>query len=167
MKKPPRARSERLLTRNLLFMSYGIIGMIQAAAGFYSYFTVLYSSGWQWGQQLAVDDPIYRTAITAFFAAIIICQIADVLICRTRRQSIFSVGLFANKLVWVGIATELLLLAAISYVPAFNTFFGTAPLDLWHLALSLPFALIILIGDEIRRVFVRRENTFVLRWLNW
>ena len=167
MKKPPRARSERLLTGNLLFMSYGIIGMIQAAAGFFCYFSVLYSNGWQWGQQLTADDPIYRTAITAFFAAIIICQVADVLICRTRRQSIFSVGLFSNKLVWVGIATELLLLAAISYIPAFNTFFGTAPLELWHFALSIPFALAIIIGDEIRRVYVRRENAFVLRWLSW
>ncbi|OUS17359.1 ATPase [Gammaproteobacteria bacterium 50_400_T64] len=167
MKKPPRARSERLLTGNLLFMSYGIIGMIQAAAGFYAYFTVLYSNGWQWGQQLTADDPVYRTAITAFFASIIICQIADVLICRTRRQSIFTVGIFANKLVWMGIATELVLLAAISYIPAFNTFFGTAPLELWHFALSVPFALAIIIGDEIRRIFVRRENAFVLRWLSW
>ena len=167
MKKPPRRRSERLLTRNLLFMSYGIIGMIQAAAGFFSYFTVLYSNGWQWGQQLGADDPVYRTAITAFFASIIICQIADVLICRTRRQSIFTVGLFSNKLVWLGVATELLLLAAISYIPAFNTFFGTASLEPWHFALSLPFALAIVIGDEVRRVYVRRENAFVLRWLSW
>ncbi len=167
MHKPPRARSERLLTRNLLGMSYGIIGMIQAAAGFFSYFTVLYTSDWQWGQDLAASDPVYRTAITAFFASIIICQIADVLICRTRRQSIFTVGIFSNKLVWLGIGTELLLLACISYVPAFNTFFGTAPLELWHLSLSVPFALAILIGDEIRRIFVRRENSFVLKWLTW
>ena len=167
MKKPPRARSERLLTRNLLFMSYGIVGMIQAAAGFFSYFTVLYTNGWQWGQALSADDPVYRTAITAFFASIIICQIADVLICRTRRQSIFTVGLFSNKLVWAGIATELLLLASISYIPVFNTFFGTAPLEAWHFALSIPFALIILIGDEIRRIYVRKENSFVLKWLTW
>lgn len=89
------------------------------------------------------------------------------LICRTRRQSIFTVGLFSNKLVWLGVATELLLLAAISYIPAFNTFFGTAPLEPWRFALSLPFALAIIIGDEIRRVYVRRENAFVLRWPTW
>jgi len=167
MLKPPRARSERLLTRNLLGMSYGIVGMIQAAAGFFSYFTVLYSNGWQWGQELAASDPVYRTAITAFFASIIICQIADVLICRTRRQSIFTVGLFSNKLVWLGIAAECLLLACISYIPAFNTFFGTAPLEAWHLGLSVPFAITILLGDELRRFFIRRENKFVLKWLTW
>lgn len=167
MNKPPRARHERLLTRNLLFMSYGIVGMIQAAAGFFSYFYILLDGGWQWGEALAVSDPLYRQAITAFFASIIICQIADVLICRTRRQSILTVGIFANKLVLLGVVSELILLALIAYVPLMNTFFGTAPLELWQLSLSTPFAITIIIADEIRRVFVRRENRFVLKWLTW
>ena len=167
MNKPPRARHERLLTRNLLFMSYGIVGMIQAAAGFFSYFYILLDGGWQWGEALAVSDPLYRQAITAFFASIIICQIADVLICRTRRQSILTVGIFANRLVLLGIASELILLALIAYVPLMNTFFGTAPLELWQLSLSIPFAITIIIADEIRRVFVRRGNRFVLKWLTW
>ena len=63
MKKKPRPRHERLLSRNLLLMSYGIIGMIQTAAGFFSYFVILYGGGWQWGQALASDDPLYRTTI--------------------------------------------------------------------------------------------------------
>ena len=128
MKKPPRSRNERLLTRNLLFMSYGVVGMIQAAAGFFSYFVVLYSNGWQWGQDLAVNDPIYQTAITAFFASIIICQVSDVIICRTRRQSLITVGFLKNRLVLLGIFTELVLLGLISYVPWCNVFFNTAPL---------------------------------------
>ena len=167
MNKPPRKRSERLLTPTLLFMSYGIIGVIQAAAGFFTYFVILYSGGWQWGTDLPTSDPLYRTAITGFFASIIICQVADVLICRTRRQSLVTAGVFSNRLVWLGIGTELVLLAMISYVPAFNTFFGTAPLEAWHLMLSVPFAILILAGDEVRRILVRRDNAFVLRWLTW
>ena len=85
---------------------------------------ILYAGGWEWGQSLPSDDPLYRTAVTGFFASIIICQIADVIICRTRRQSLLTVGLFSNRLVWIGIGTELLLLALIAYVPAFNVFFG-------------------------------------------
>lgn len=167
MRKPPRSRKERLLTRNLLLMSYGVVGMIQAAAGFFSYFVVLFHGGWQWGQELAVTDPLYRTAVTAFFASIVICQVADVIICRTRRQSLFTVGILSNKLVLLGILAELLLLAFIAYVPFMNTLFGTAPLEAWHLLLSVPFAILILIGDEIRRIFVRRDNPFVLKWLTW
>ena len=167
MKRKPRPRNERLLSRNLLLMSYGIVGMLQAAAGFFTYFVILYSGGWEWGQELAHDDPLYRTAITGFFASIIICQVADVIICRTRTQSLLTVGFWSNRLVLFGILFELLFLASISYIPMFNTFFGTAPLEVWHLMLSVPFALAILLGDELRRVFVRRGNPFVLRWLNW
>ena len=165
--KEPRSRGDRLLSRNLLLMSYGIVGMIQAAAGFFSYFVILHAGSWEWGQELASGDPLYRTAVTGFFASIIICQVADVMICRTRRQSLLTVGLLSNRLVRVGIGTELLLLALISYVPAFNAFFGTAPLAPWQLALSLPFAAFILFADELRRFFVRRENSFVLTWLTW
>ena len=148
-------------------MSYGIVGMLQAAAGFFSYFVILYSGGWQWGQELANDDPLYRTAITGFFASIIICQIADVIICRTRRQSLLTVGFLSNRMVLLGIGTELLLLSLISYVPVCNVFFGTEPLAFWQLALSLPFAVLILLGDELRRYGVRHENPFVLKWLTW
>ena len=42
------------------------------------------------------------------------------------------------------VCCPLLLLALISYVPAFNAFFGTAPLAPWQLALSLPL-------DELER----------------
>jgi sodium/potassium-transporting ATPase subunit alpha len=54
-------------------------------------------------------------------------------------------------------------------VPACNVFFSNSnePLAPWQLALSLPFAALILLGDELRRYFVRHENPFVLKWLKW
>lgn len=167
MKRPPRPRAERLLSRNMLIMSYGIVGMLQAFAGFFSFFVVLLNGGWQWGEALVNNDILYRTAVTAFFASIIICQIADVIICRTRRQSLFTVGFLSNRLVLLGIASELSLLALISYHPVANEFFATQPLQVWQLLLSVPFAILIILGDEIRRYFVRRENSFVLKWLTW
>lgn len=167
MKIKPRSRNERLLSHNLLFMSYGIVGMIQASAGFFSYFVVLYRGGWTWGQQLAASDPLYLKAVTAFFASIIICQIADVLICRTRRESLFKKGFFTNKLVLLGIASELVLLSIIVYNPLTHKFFSTHALTLFELSLSVPFAILIFFGDEIRKIFIRRNNTFVEKYLNW
>ncbi len=167
MKKQPRSRDERLLTRNLLFMSYGIVGMIQAAAGFFSFFVVLFHGGWEYGEELASNTFLYQQATTAFFASVIICQIADVIICRTRRQSVFTVGFLSNRLILFGIFTEIVLLGLISYTPWCNTILNTAPLEYWHFLLSVPFAILILVGDEIRRVFVRRDNRFVLKWLTW
>lgn len=167
MKQPPRKRDERLLSWTLLGMSYGIIGMLQAAAGFFAFFVVLHQGGWIWGAELPESGLLYRTAVTSFFAAVVICQVADVLICRTRRQSILSAGIFANKLIWIGIAVELALVAAISHVPFLQPFFGTAPIGWFELSLGLPFALAILLGDEFRRWLIRRDNRFVQRWLSW
>ncbi len=167
MKQPPRKRDERLLSWTLLGMSYGIIGMLQATAGFFAFFIVLYQGGWVWGTELPESGLLYRTAVTSFFAAVVICQVADVLICRTRRQSILSAGIFANKLIWAGIAVELALVAAISHVPFLQPFFGTAPIGWFELSLGLPFAVAILVGDELRRWLIRRDNQFVQRWLTW
>ncbi|PIN68653.1 hypothetical protein COV94_03870 [Candidatus Woesearchaeota archaeon CG11_big_fil_rev_8_21_14_0_20_57_5] len=97
--------------------------------------------------------------------SIIVCQVADVLICRTRRQSIIHAR--NNPLIWAGIAVELCLVAIISYVPAANVFFQTQPLQLWHWLLPVPFALVILFGDELRKYLARRDNAFVLRYLTW
>jgi len=167
MNMPPRKRDERLLSGKLLFMSYGIIGMLQAAAGFFSYFVVLYRGGWTWGQELAPADPLYLKAVTAFFASIIICQIADVMICRTRRESAFAKGLFSNKLVLAGIASEMILLSIIVYNPLTHKLFGTHPLTLFELSLSVPFALWIFFGDEIRKFLIRKDIGFVEKYLSW
>ncbi len=167
MKQAPRKRSERLLTRKLIGVSYGIVGMIQAAAGFFAYFTVLYRGGWQWGQELAFNNPLYMKAVTAFFAAVVICQVTDVLICRTRRQSLFTVGVFSNKLINLGIVAELVLLAIIVFTPWLHPFFGTAPLGLFELSLGIPFAILILVFGEGRKLLTRRGNQFTAKYLMW
>ena len=167
MLQPPRPRDERLLSPNLLFMSYGIIGMHQAAAGFFSYLVVLYRGGWTWGTHLAISDPLYLKAVTAFFASIVICQIADVMICRTRRESVFAKGLFSNKLILAGICSELIILGIIVYNPLTHKLFGTYPLSLFELSLSIPFALWIFFGDEIRKILIRKDVRFVEKYLSW
>jgi sodium/potassium-transporting ATPase subunit alpha len=167
MKQPPRGRDERLLTGPLLLMSYGIIGMLQASAGFFAFFVVLQQGGWVWGSALPETGLLYKTAITAFFSAIVLCQVADVLICRTRRQPILSIGIFSNKLIWFGIVVELALVAAISHLPFLQPFFGTAPIGWFEVSLGLPFALAIVLGDEYRRWLLRRGNRFVQKWLSW
>ena len=167
MSMPPRKRDERLLSGKLLFMSYGIIGVLQAAAGFFSYFVVLYRGGWTWGLELGPTDPLYLKAVTAFFASIIICQIADVMICRTRRESVFSKGLLSNRFILVGILSEVLLLALIVFNPFTHKIFGTHPLSLFELSLSVPFALLIFFGDEIRKFLIRKNIRFVEEYLNW
>ena len=141
--------------------------MIQAAAGFTAFFYVLFTNGWTWGQNLAPSSPVYLMAVSAYFASIVFAQIADVLICRTRRQSIFTVGFFSNKTVIAGIVSELVLLGVIIYFPLTQPIFGTHALSIDQILISLPFMLIIFFGDELRKVYVRKNNWFIMKYLNW
>ncbi len=158
MKRPPRSRSEKLLTPQLLLTAYGVKGPIEAAAGFFCYFAVLFEGGWTFGEQLANTNPLYRQAITAFFSAVIICQIANVFASRTRFQSVFSMGLFSNRQVLLGIASELLILALIIWNPFANLIFNTTPINLMYILLAVPFAVLLLGVDELRKYLLRKKT---------
>lgn len=167
MKRPPRAREEKLLTPPLLLTAYGIKGPIEAVAGFFCYFAVLFAGGWKFGEQLANNNPLYMQSVTAFFAAVIICQIANVFASRTRMQSVFSMGLFSNRMVLLGIAVELLILALIIWNPFANLIFNTSPLDMRYVLLSIPFAIFLLGIDELRKYLLRRNVSWAVRFLKW
>jgi len=167
MKRPPRPRDEKLLTPQVLLTAYGIKGPIEAVAGFFCYFAVLFEGGWKFGEQLANNNPLYMQAITAFFSAVIICQIANVFASRTRFQSVFTMGLFSNRAILLGIAIELLILALIIWSPFANLIFNTSPLDLRYVLLSVPFAIFLLGIDELRKYLLRRNVRWAARFLKW
>ncbi|KKH99868.1 hypothetical protein EO95_12510 [Methanosarcina sp. 1.H.T.1A.1] len=167
MKRPPRPRNEKLLTPQVLLTSYGVKGPIEAAAGFFCYFAVLFDGGWSFGEQLANTNPLYMQAITAFFSAVIICQIANVFASRTRFQSVFSMGLFSNRPVLLGIASELLILALIIWNPFANLIFNTAPIDLRYMLLAVPFAVFLLGIDELRKYLLRKNVNWAARFFKW
>lgn len=167
MKRPPRAREEKLLTPPLLFTAYAVKGPVEAIAGFFCYFAVLFEGGWRFGEQLANNNPLYMQSITAFFSAVIICQIANVFASRTRYQSVFSMGLFSNRMVLIGIASEILILAFIIWNPSANLIFNTSPLDLRYLLIAVPFAILLLGIDELRKYLLRRNVSWVTRYLKW
>ncbi|WP_407356722.1 cation-translocating P-type ATPase [Methanolobus sp. WCC5] len=167
MKRPPRQKDEKLLTPQVLFTSYGIKGPIEAAAGFACYFAVLFDGGWAWGQQLPFTDTLYMQAITAFFAAVIICQIANVFTSRTRRESVLTKGILGNRMVLAGIASEILILSFIVFNPFANIIFNTTAISMEYIIIAVPFALLLLLTDELRKYAIRKESAFASRVLKW
>lgn len=163
MQIPPRSRKERLVGPRLLVRSYLLNGMIEAFAGFYAYFTVLVSGGWQWGMTLSADNGLHGKASASFFMAIILCQAANSIAARTQRQSVLKQGLFANRWQLSGIVLALLMAAAIVNLPILQPFFGTAPLDAEEFLYAWPFAAGILVLDELRRFLIRRNIRWVIR----
>jgi len=157
MRQPPRRRTQKLLTKRMLVMSYCVAGMVEAAAGFFAFFWVLAHGGWRWGEQLASKIPLYREAVTAFFVAVVVCQIANVLVSRTRRESLLTAGIFTNRLIVLGILIEIGIAGLFCYVPLVQKIMGTAPLSALELVLGVPFAAVILFSEERRKRRARRS----------
>jgi sodium/potassium-transporting ATPase subunit alpha len=167
MKRSPRPKDEKLLTSQVLLTAYGVKGPIEALAGFFCYFAVLFEGGWTFGEQLASTNPLYMQAVTAFFSAVVICQVANVFTSRTRLQSVFSKGLLSNRPVLLGIASEILILAIIIWNPFANLIFNTAPLDLRYMLLAVPFAVLLLGVDELRKYLLRKNVIWATRLFKW
>ncbi|HIJ86772.1 MAG TPA: cation-transporting P-type ATPase [Desulfuromonadales bacterium] len=156
MQRPPRPKDEHLLTRGVLLRAYLYLGLWEACAGMSAYFFVLHQGGWSWSQTLAPASTLYLQATTACLAGIIATQIANVFACRSPNVSILTLGIFSNRLVLAGIATEVLLAALIIYTPLGNSLFVCAPIGINVWLLLIPFALLLLVFDETRKYFVRR-----------
>lgn len=169
MKQPPRPHSERLLNFPLIARAYLWLGLMQAAAGMAAFFFVLNSGGWQSGQIVAPEDPLYLRATTACLCAIVVMQVANVFICRSRRQSVFSFGLFTNPPILWGLLVEITLILFITYTPWGNSVFGTAPIPLAVWLFVVPFALGALGLEELRKWIMRgvqRSREFHLGTMN-
>lgn len=178
-RKPRHKKKDRLVNTQLAIYSYLHIGLMQALGGFLVYFTVYAQQGfwptslinlrvaWEtddindledsYGQEWTRYQRKYLewTGSTAFFVAIMIQQIADLIIRKTRRNSIFQQGLFRNKVIWVGIASQVIVALILSYglgsVPALS--FTMLRVQYWFVA--VPHAILIWVYDEMRKLFIR------------
>jgi magnesium-transporting ATPase (P-type) len=159
MRQPPRPRAERLLNFALIARAYLWLGPMQAAAAMAAFFFVLQRGGWSYGQPLAPSTPLYLQATTACLSAIIVMQVANVFLCRSRCESAFRFGLFSNPLLLLGIVVELTLILLIDYTPWGNTVFRTAPIPLAVWLFVVPFALGMLLLEEARKWIVRAKGS--------
>jgi Ca2+-transporting ATPase len=156
MDVPPRSPKQRLfssaLLRRILFLG-GIEALIVTAVFFWHIADA--------GVGLAAvtsDDPVYREALTMVQAGIVICQIFVGLAVRSDRQSILRVGLWSNPQYLIAQGLGLLIMCAISYVPALQSLFNTVALSVGDWLLLVALGSLVLLADEVRKVVLRRRD---------
>ncbi|KAK2817849.1 hypothetical protein Q7C36_021782 [Tachysurus vachellii] len=181
MKRQPRnPKTDKLVNERLISMAYGQIGMMQAAAGFFTYFVILAENGFlpsyliglridwddkcvndledSYGQEWTFESRkiIEYTCQTAFFVSIVIVQWADLIICKTRMNSIIQQKM-KNKILIFGLLEETALASFLSYCPGMDVALRMYPLKpSWWLC-ALPYSLLIFVYDETRRYILRRN----------
>ncbi|XP_040594548.1 sodium/potassium-transporting ATPase subunit alpha-4 isoform X3 [Mesocricetus auratus] len=181
MKRLPRnPKTDNLVNHRLIGMAYGQIGMIQALAGFFTYFVILAENGFKpldllgirlywddarlndledsYGQQWTYEQRkvMEFTCQTSFFISIVIVQWADLIICKTRRNSLFKQGM-KNKVLLFGIFEETMLAAILSYTPGMDVALRMYPLKINWWFCAIPYSALIFIYDEGRKLIIRRR----------
>ncbi|MFJ4850746.1 MULTISPECIES: cation-translocating P-type ATPase [unclassified Streptomyces] len=154
MDRPPRSRREPLFSAAVL-RRFLFLGSIQALGVCAVFFWHIHSAGIPY-PDFTADNPVYREAITMVQAGIVVSQFFNAQAVRTDRESVFRIGLWSNPALigagFVGVA----LMAAISYAPALQAVFHTAPLDLADWALLAGFGALLLAAEELRKWWLRR-----------
>jgi len=161
MTQPPRPTSEGVIRESLLARSWGLLGVISAALVLSGFFLVLHNGGWHLhaatGNGAALHH-LYQQATTVAWLGIVTSQIGTAFAARTDRASLRSIGLTSNPLLLAGIGIELLLTAALVYLPFLHPVFGTATPTLHQLTVVLPYPFIVWGADETRRWIQRRRH---------
>ena len=179
MKRMPRNPfTDKLVNERLISMAYGQIGMIQASAGFFVYFVIMAENGFtpgilfgirkswdsiaindledSYGQEWTYKDRkvLEYTCHTAFFVSIVIVQWADLIICKTRKLSVFQQGM-NNWILNFGLFFETALACFLSYTPGMDKGLRMYPLKFWWWLPALPFSALIFTYDELRKLLLR------------
>jgi magnesium-transporting ATPase (P-type) len=158
MSEAPRSRKAHLLTKNVLWRAFAWYGLIGGAISTAGYFFVNHTYGWP-NVALASSGHIYIEATTMTLAAVVFCQIANVMNCRTNRASVFSLGLFRNWKINTGIIVEVLILVALMHAPVLQGVFQTGPLGWaeWLFLICIPIPVFLI--EELRKYIVRRGSS--------
>ncbi|XP_077011980.1 potassium-transporting ATPase alpha chain 2 [Tamandua tetradactyla] len=178
-RKPRHKKKDRLVNKPLALYSYLHIGLMQSLGAFVVYFAIYAQEGftpnslinlrveWEkdsindlednYGQEWTRYQRKYLewTGYTAFFTGIMIQQLADLLIRKTRRNSIFQQGLFRNKVIWVGLVSQIIIALILSYGLGSVTALNFTMLRPQYWFVAVPYAILIWVYDEIRKLFIR------------
>ncbi|KAI9333319.1 hypothetical protein BDR26DRAFT_868558 [Obelidium mucronatum] len=183
MTRPPRDPKKETLVNGRMFAHvYLFIGLMQCIFSFFMYFTYFW---WEIGVPFSsfvfmygklANDPVefdngvsisqadflYHTNAgnSIYFVALVIMQLfGNVYASRTRYQSVLQQNPFwgptKNLKILYATVLSLSVAALFVYLPWLNMVFNTSPIPAKYWFIPLPFGIIILIADELRKLAVR------------
>jgi Ca2+-transporting ATPase len=156
MDRPPRPPAQRLfnwpLVRRFLFL-----GTIQSAGVVFAFFWRIHTAHLPFSE-FTTANPVYREAVTMTQGGIVVSQVFNSFAVRTERESVLRAGLLSNRPLIAADCLGLMFMAAISYVPALQNVFNTAPLTLPDWLMLTGFGALLLAADETRKAWHRHAG---------
>jgi Ca2+-transporting ATPase len=145
MSRPPRPPGESIFAHGM-WQHMVWVGLLIGALS-------VLSQGWAWHAGLAQWQTIVFTVLT-------LSQLAHVLVIRSERESLFTLGLWSNRpLLGVVVLTVGLQLAVI-YVPFLQAIFRTAALTPFELLVCFALPGVVFVAVEVEKWLVRRGRLY-------
>jgi Ca2+-transporting ATPase len=139
MNRMPRKPGEPLLNKFVLLRTV-FVALIMTGIGLGLFYRVFNRE-----TEVGADHTVTMIkAQTMAVTSIVFLQIFYLLNCRSLQRSIFSIGVFSNKSVLLGILILIVLQAGFVYLPFMNSLFGSASLDLYSWLESIVFGALVL-----------------------
>jgi cation-transporting P-type ATPase F len=139
MSRPPRNPDQPLLTRALVARVL-LVSALLVAGSWWLY-------GWELGH--GASPAAARTAALNLF---VVVEAFYLFSCRSLSHSAWRIGLFSNRWIVVGVVVQAIGQLAITYLPAMNTVFHTAPIagDAWLRILAIAVAVSLVVALDKR-----------------
>lgn len=137
MKRPPRDPNSHILGRFVIVRTV-LVAMVMAAGAIGLFLWEYWTEVPHRGHAVAL-----REAQTMAVTTVVLFQIFYLFKCRSLEASVFQVGFFSNRAVFLGVGILLILQAGFIFVPFMQAVFGTAALKVEALGLAALVAAII------------------------
>jgi Ca2+-transporting ATPase len=164
MHQPPRPRQAPLLDGGVMRRSYLFLGLLEAGFSMLAYLLVWRQAGVGFAElQALTPQLLHHTAPAALqavqvrassvaFTTIVLGQVGVLLACRSEWRFAWRMLRDPNPLLWFGIASELLLVAALVLVPALGAMFTMAPFPARFLPWMALAPVVIVLADDLRKL---------------
>jgi Ca2+-transporting ATPase len=156
MNRKPRDPKEKIMTKPFV-ERYLYLGLIMGALVMGTYIWTLYRYGWSWGQVITDDSQVHLKGSSVAFALLVIIQMVNAFNSRSEKNSIFKLGFFTNPFLLGAIAISILTTIAIVEIPFMQTYLHTTSLNFSDWSIILGASLIVLVVEEMRKIFVRKK----------
>ncbi|XP_018416828.1 PREDICTED: potassium-transporting ATPase alpha chain 2-like [Nanorana parkeri] len=179
-RKPRNPHKDRLVNIKLLSYSYFHIAAMETYAGFVNYFTIMaeqgflpintinlrvnwedktineledsYGQEWTYRQRLCQEWYCY----SGFFISIVVCQMMNTVIRKTRRNTLFTRNFFRNKVIFYGLLSQVAIGAFLCYIPGMDDALHFMPIRVQYWFVGIQYTIMILVYDELRKLLMRK-----------
>ncbi|CAO3646161.1 unnamed protein product [Cunninghamella blakesleeana] len=138
MKKPPRARSAKIITKRLI--SRVLTAALIVVTG--TLFVYMNELG---------EEGSTRRGTTMTFTTFVFFDMFNALACRSEKHSIFKVGFFSNRMFNFAVGGSIISQMLVIYLPFFQNIFQTDALSFYDLAKIVMITSSVFIVDEIKK----------------